>query len=172
MFQADRMLQSKDLRMLLPASSAAVLAAICFSSLGCSFFPESSFELSPDSRLPRWFTLPPDLPRSDISVTMDYYIDSSGQTAKFTLLNRKTGARMDKVEGKLKGPQPLTLSNSQPGGPSGYPSYEVITARGITEVIEHRRAEPIFYIDDDAAVRSQLGVATADADLGRPAKKH
>jgi hypothetical protein len=29
---------------------------------------------------------------------------------------------------------------------------------GITEVIEHRRMEPVFYISDDLEVRRKLGV--------------
>jgi hypothetical protein len=36
--------------------------------------------------------------------------------------------------------------------------YEVLTANGITEVIEHRQMEPIFYITDDADVKERLGV--------------
>ena len=43
-------------------------------------------------------------------------------------------------------------------GPLPYPSYEVITANGITEVIEHRQMEPVFYISDDPRVKEQLGV--------------
>jgi len=36
--------------------------------------------------------------------------------------------------------------------------YEVLTANGISEVVEHRRMEPIFYINDDPEVRRKLGV--------------
>jgi hypothetical protein len=39
-----------------------------------------------------------------------------------------------------------------------YPRYEVLTADGVTEVIEHRRLEPIFYITDDPEVRRKLSV--------------
>ena len=39
-----------------------------------------------------------------------------------------------------------------------YPIYEVIKSRQVTEVIEHRQMEPIFYITDDAAVKVKLGV--------------
>jgi hypothetical protein len=34
--------------------------------------------------------------------------------------------------------------------------YEAITANGITEIIEHRRMEPVFYVNDDPALRSQV----------------
>jgi hypothetical protein len=39
-----------------------------------------------------------------------------------------------------------------------YPGYEVVTVDGMTEVIEHRRMEPIFYITDDPQVKQRLGV--------------
>lgn len=42
---------------------------------GCRFFPEAQFELVPDSRLPKWFTLPTDLSREDVSVQMSYYVE-------------------------------------------------------------------------------------------------
>jgi hypothetical protein len=41
----------------------------------------------------------------------------------------------------------------------GYPSYAVVSAWGITEVIEHRHLGDVFYIDDDPAVRAKLGLA-------------
>jgi hypothetical protein len=42
---------------------------------GCRFFPESRFELAPDSRLPKWFPLPTNLSREDVTVQMSYYIE-------------------------------------------------------------------------------------------------
>jgi hypothetical protein len=36
-------------------------------------------------------------------------------------------------------------------------SYEVVTVNGITEIIEHRKMEPLFYVTDDAAVWEELG---------------
>jgi hypothetical protein len=145
----------------LDALHAIGLTALSFSLLGCSFFAESSFDLSPESRLPRWFTLPPGRSRADVSVEMAYYIDSSAVTAKFTLSSVKMFRRtLAEVVGKPRGLQPLTLRNPPPGSPPGYPMYEVITARGITEIIEHRKMEPIFYVTDDPAVWRELGVGT------------
>jgi hypothetical protein len=34
--------------------------------------------------------------------------------------------------------------------------YEVVSAEGITEIIEHRRAGPVFHISDDPAVREMV----------------
>jgi hypothetical protein len=139
----------------------AILAALCFSLLGCMSFPESSFELAHESRLPKWFTLPPGLARSDVSVSMDYYIKSTGGIATFTLKNLKKNKILVAVNGTIKGDEPHKLKNPRPGFPLGYPAYEIITVRGITEIIEHRRMEPIFYITDDPVVRSDLGLSSA-----------
>jgi hypothetical protein len=52
------------------------LMLVCF--CGCSSCPESEFELAPDSRLPKWFTLPKYLSRADVTVQMSYYIEPCG----------------------------------------------------------------------------------------------
>jgi hypothetical protein len=141
------------------------MAIVCLSLLGCGFFPESTFELANESRLPKWFTLPKELSRSDVNVTMSYYIKPSGRTATFTLLNAKN-QKLAEVKGTQTGLEPLMLKNPRPGFPSGYPSYEIITANGITEIIEHRKMEPIFYITDDPAVWAELGVTRARGKSG------
>ena len=53
-----------------------VLFSILIVSLtGCL---EASFELAPESRLPRWLDAPEGVSRSDLRVTMDYYSTFSG----------------------------------------------------------------------------------------------
>jgi hypothetical protein len=137
----------------------AILAATCLCSLGCGFLAEASFELAPESRLPKWFKLPSGFSRSDVSVRMSYYIKSTGRTANFILQDAEKKRTLAEVRGILKGSEPLELKNPRPGSPPEYPFYEIITVSGITEIIEHRRMEPIFYITDDPAVRSALGVS-------------
>jgi hypothetical protein len=39
---------------------------------------------------------------------------------------------------------------------SSDPSYEILTARGITEVVEHCDMEQFFYIIDDPEVKAKL----------------
>lgn len=134
-----------------------VALTIAGSTIGCEWFPESTFELASESRLPKWITLPPGLTRADISVTMSYYIMPWGRSATFTVRDTK-GQILEKVEGKDKGLEPLQLKHPPPGFPPGYPAYEVITVNGITEIIEHRKMEPIFYITDDPAVWKELGI--------------
>jgi len=134
-----------------------VALTISGSAIGCAWFPESTFELASKSRLPKWITLPPGLTRADVSITMSYYVKPWGSSATFILKDTK-GQILKKVDGKVKGLEPFHLKHSPPGSAPGYPSYELISVNGVTEIIEHRKPEPIFYITDDPAVWKELGV--------------
>jgi hypothetical protein len=114
-------------------------------ALGCKYFPESTFKLANDSKLPKWITLPPGVERKDVELTMSYYIKPWGRTASFRSRNDKHVIQQD---GKLVCAQPFSLN----GFKSDYPLYEVVVVNGTTELIEHKRMEPIFYVTDDAAV--------------------
>lgn len=122
---------------------------------GCGWFAESSFSLAPESRIPKWLSLPPGQTRANVAVTMDYYIDSFGRTATF-ILRDSNGHTAAKVSGLLLEPEPLKRKNKKPGYPEGYPSYEVITVGGVTEIIEHRQMEPVFYVTDDPEVLAEF----------------
>jgi len=124
---------------------------------GCGFFPESTFDLAPTSRLPAWFTLPPGLKREDISVLVSYYISPTGPTATFAAFGPGR-QQLLKVSAIVRDAEPLHLKNPPSGFPPGYPSYNVVTVNGITDVLEHRKLEPIVYITDDVAVRQELGI--------------
>jgi hypothetical protein len=135
-----------------------VALTISGSTIGCEWFPESTFELASESRLPKWISLPPGLTRADVSITMSYYVKLwGGRTSTFILKDTKGQVRT-KVYGKERGLAPNQLKHPPPGFPPGYPSYEVITVSGITDIIEHRKMEPIFYVTDDPAVWKELGV--------------
>ncbi len=121
------------------------------------WIPESTFELASESRLPKWITLPPELTRADVSITMSYYNMPWGGNAVFILQDAR-GQTRTKVRGKTRGLGPSYLKHPPQGFPSGYPSYEVITVNGITDIIEHRKMEPIFYVTDDPTVWKELGV--------------
>ena len=92
---------------------------------------------------------------------MDYWGGPVGRTATFTLRDA-TGRTISSVIGQLQGKEPLTLEPHGTTGRLPYPRYEIIVASGITEVIEHRRMEPIFYITDDPAIKRKLGVRAED----------
>ena len=83
-----------------------------------------------------------------------------GALRNFILKDSKKNEKLAEVNGTLKGLEPLKVNNPRPGIPPDYPSYEIVTVNGITEIIEHRM-EPIFYITDDPAVRAELGLSSA-----------
>jgi hypothetical protein len=131
------------------------LAILGSATVGCEYFPEATFELANESRLPKWFNLPHGLARPDVSVTMNYYTAPWGRSATFVLHDMKKHV-LAKIDGKMKGTEPLQLKMWTQGDTNGYPSFEVITANGMTEIIEHKKMEPIFYITDNPAVWTEL----------------
>jgi len=138
-------------RYLLVGVAAATLASTI---TGCEYFPESTFRLANESRLPKWFAIPSGLARADVSTTMNYYVTPWGRTATFRLQDSK-GKSLKKLHGSVACDKPFELKNPPQGYPSGYPAYELVTVNGTTEMIEHRKMEPIFYISDDAAIEKE-----------------
>jgi hypothetical protein len=96
----------------------------------CGFFPEASFNLALESRIPRWFSLDPSTHRGDVQVEMSYYISSAGRTAKFTL-KRKGDQFSNSVSCTERGLEPVYFGPSSTKPADQYPSYEVITCNGI-----------------------------------------
>lgn len=125
--------------------------AVALLASACSFGPESIFELAPESRLPQWIVIPPGLSRSEVKISMSYYISDRGRTATFTVQDTK-GRTVSTISGVVPGLAPYNPN----GNPQGDPGYELVTVNGVSEVIEHRRMEPIFYINDDPVIRSAL----------------
>jgi hypothetical protein len=134
-----------------------VLAAALLALGSCGLAPESSFDLAPASRLPRWIVLPPGLSRRQVSLKLDYYTSPVGRTATFTLYDTN-GRPLGMAKCYLRGAHPLKLNNSPPGFAPGYPVYEVVTVGEAADVVEHRAPEPFFHMTDDASVREALGV--------------
>jgi len=86
---------------------------------------------------------------------LNYYTKPFGDDAKFILKDRK-GKKLAEINGKVKNLYPLHLKNPPQGFDPGYPAYEVVVVNGITEIMEHRKPEPIFYVTDDPAVRKEI----------------
>jgi hypothetical protein len=118
---------------------------------GCA---ESNFRLAAESRLPRWFTLPAGLSRRDVTVSLTYYAVPAGK-ATFKFWDSQ-GQKLAELTAPVDAPRALEPNTNDP-----YPMYQVITYNGVTEVIEHRRMDPWFYITDDPLVRQKLGVIPA-----------
>jgi hypothetical protein len=127
----------------------AAVAILAFTIVyqGLRMFPESTFLLASESRLPKWITLPPGLTRSDVSITMSYF---AWPSAGFVLQDAK-GQTLETVGGKVKCSD-FRMKNPRQGFPPGYPRYTEIVVKGTSEMIEHRKMEPVFYITDDPAV--------------------
>ena len=127
------------------------------SIVGCL---EASFELAPESRLPKWFDIPEGLDRSDLNVTMDYYSTFSGGEYVIKLYDRNKILNIKKISVSIEDQPTVTtkeLTSPPSGFPKGYPAYNVVTVDGITDIIERRKMEPIFYMTDDTAVWQELG---------------
>ena len=116
---------------------------------------ESNFSLSEESRLPVWFKLPDGKKREDVSVQLSYYVKSSGREARLVLNETESWFSTKKVQGQLKGSEPLRPGNASR---NDYPRYEVLHANGLTDIIAHKGKNNVFYMVDDPAVWSALGI--------------
>jgi len=130
-----------------------LIAIVCLA--GCL---ESSLELAPDSRLPMWLTAPDGMSRIDLRVTLDYYSTSSGGEYVFKLYKKNGFFRIKKVSFMVDAYPIVQLKQPPPGFPKGYPKYLVVSVKGVTDVIEQRKMEPIFYMTDDPNVWKELGI--------------
>lgn len=128
---------------------------LCSLIAGCRYFPESTFQLADDSRLPRWFHLPPGLTRRDVSVTVNYYNKLGRNDATFLLYDKQQHV-VAKINGTLRDAAPVHLKSSSQRESTGYPLFEVVTANGITEIMEHKKMEPIVYLSDDPTIWREL----------------
>jgi hypothetical protein len=130
-----------------------LVAVVAASSASCL---ESSFELSPDSRLPKWFEVPEGATKSDLRVTLDYYSTFDGAEAVLKLYKKDRFFALKEVTAIPRKPYAKDQRNPPAGFPKGYPKYVVITVDGITDIIEHRKMEPIFFVTDDPAAWAEL----------------
>jgi hypothetical protein len=123
----------------------------CLTLTGCL---EATFQLAPSSRVPKWFPAAENLLRDDVTVTLSYY---TGGTAKASLA-RRSGRTLSIAKGTCNWHPAMMKKTNSHGGfdPDAYPTYEVVTMNGITEVIEHRAMEPVFYVTDDPSLTTTV----------------
>lgn len=131
-----------------------VLLIAAISLAGCL---ESSFELAPESRLPKWLEAPAGVPRSDLRVTMDYYSTFSGGEYVFKFYDKNKFLKIKKLTVDISMAPDLKIKGV-PQGPMDYPQYFAVTVDGITDIVEHKKMEPIFYMNDDPAIWKELRV--------------
>jgi hypothetical protein len=130
---------------------AALLLAACSPIRGCV---ESQFTLEPDSRLPKWFTIPAGSNRSDVTVRLTYYVPPFPVDNAVMELEGKSGRTFATVTGEVCWHPVMEKRKNQFGGfdPHSEPDYVYITANSVLEVIEHRNG-PTFRIIDDPTLR-------------------
>jgi hypothetical protein len=119
--------------------------------------PESSFRLSPDSRLPKWFSIPSGYNRKDLSVIINFYTVPG---IKATLLGPPPGNRkLDEKTGSMRWHPTMEKKKNKHGGydQDAYPMVTIETIDGITEILEQRKAEDILYVSDDPELIKTIG---------------
>ena len=131
---------------------------LLIATLGLAGCLESSFELAPESRLPKWLEAPAGVPRSDLRVTMDYYSTFSGGEYVFKFYDRNHFLKIKEINVNIDMAPRVQLKELPAGFPKGYPKYYAVTVNGVTDIIEHRKMEPIFYVTDDPEIWKELGV--------------
>ena len=119
---------------------------------------ESEFTLSPDSRLPKWFTIPDSYTRKDLSMTLTFYTHPFFSKVKMVV---QGPAPERKILLKKIGTHrwhPLTEKQ----GYDKYPTYSIISVAGVEEVFEQRQLEPILYITDDPKLTEAIKQKTSN----------
>lgn len=134
--------------------------AIMFSLAGCL---ESTFQLSDESRLPKWFVVPVGRDRHDFTVQMELHSTFGGGGGKnvFKIYDKNNFFYIKKYTVTISEQpniQSRQLKTPPEGFPKGYPKYNVVTINNITDIIELRKMEPLFYMMDDPKIWKELGV--------------
>lgn len=140
----------KNILLLIPF----LLLAACHPLRG---FIESEFALSPESPLPGWYPkLPEGYTRENVTIKLRYYappfdIDNTVfwvESSPFNTLYKATG-KSDHHPAYWKWAHEDWPARSHPG-------YVNVTIGGITEIVEHKKREPVFYISNEETVRKTM----------------
>jgi hypothetical protein len=98
--------------------------------------------------------------RQDVDVEMTYYVSLFPRAAgnAVFILRANDGRRLAEVSAATRTKQPMSLAPASSTGPAPYPMFEVVTSGGVTEIIEHRRYDSLFYVTDDPVIHQHFGV--------------
>ena len=133
-------------------------------------FLESEFELSPDSRLPVWFESQDSAhSRENTMVVLRYYTSPFDVDDSVLILNNKYGLSTATMTGTIsRHPSTVQARESCRKLSSVHPSYVIFTAQGKSEIIEHRKMEPIFYVTDEKHVQQYPSKCNAPNHAAQP----
>ena len=122
----------------------AILLSACNPMRGCV---ESNYQLSPESRLPKWLLLPPGVSRENASVKLAFYAPplSSADNVDVDLVDR-AGHRLAHATGRA-------ITHPRSSDTSTY--WRIIIVNGVMEVLEFRPVNDVFHVTDDAALVQQ-----------------
>jgi len=136
---------------------ALLLLVSCSPTRGCV---ESNFTLTPDSRLPKWFSLPSGYSRDMVTVELSYYSSPFPvEHTVFELVDQK-GKILATVSGNMCLHPETKKKQNKHGGfdpePDTYPHYVYVRVNGTIEVIEHIKAPTFRIIDDPKLIKEAL----------------
>ena len=147
----------------LRARKYLLILAVFASSCGISGCLDSVWYLASDSRLPKWFTLPPGLARKDVSVALEFYLPlMRGVPHAKCVLRDKKWKKLAEVEVEVKGSGSIFVANG---------IAETIGYAGV--IIEHgTMIGSIFYFDEDPATKEFYdGLPICSKNLKEMSKK-
>ena len=142
------------------AHRCLLIVAMCLSCCAISGCVDSINYLASDSRLPKWFTLPPGLTRADVKVIRasmdptrrgDIKVALYHNVIKVALLNRKHRRLAEKRLAEVSGTT-IRLGYFLLNVVNGVPEITGYKA----EIDEHGNRMPYFYVVDDPALKRTL----------------
>jgi len=137
----------------------AVVTLVLGAISACAWFPESTFYLSPQSRLPRWID-GRGIPSSELTVRIDYIGPLWGTPyARITVKDNRRNL-LERIDVPLISSVGVQTADGAPARGS-YPNYQVHALNGAVDIFEQRRAVNTLYMCDDVAVWSKLAPGAA-----------
>ena len=121
-------------------------------------FPESMFTLAKESRLPKWYIMPANYSRTDLTIEIFYYLYAT-KIVTYGPNHQKLGEQIGSsrqhpfseakaIEARKKGEYSMI-----------FPNYHIITVNGISEVFEHRDSngpKAYLYVTDDPKLTADI----------------
>jgi hypothetical protein len=139
----------------------AMLLVSCSPIRGCV---ESEFRLAPESRLPKWFSLPVGSSRGDVTVKLTYYSSPMPVDGAVLEFVGQDGQKLSQVTGQMCWHPVMNKKRNKSGGfdSDSYPHYVYVRAKGGLEVIEHTRGPTFRIVDDPALVKEATESSRCD----------
>ena len=122
-------------------------------------FVESEFKLASNSPLPAWYPqLPEGYSRKDVTIRMQYYTPFFDVDDTVFIVESSWWNTLYKETGTSKHHPKYWAWANKDWPARAHPGYVNVTIGGVTEVIEHKKMEPIFYISNETAVIETMGL--------------